>query len=228
MLRARTTPPTCITVRSAASLAAAASRTAPPSALIGSRLARRALDRRRPGRVMLSRPEPVGSTSTALPATSAVVPPGVAIEPAVRRPPARPGRRGRPARRRCCRRCRRRPEASLPPRQAELAEHELRRGRCASVVATRLPTLTCEPGAKQHAVRVLQVDVAVGDERAEDRARLVAGDAVERHRAARRLDEAHRVAGADREALPVGRPGAASTGSRSSSPPATADARRAR
>ena len=81
MLRARITPSTCITVRSAASVAAATSCTAPPSAVIAPDCTSRALTAAA-GTLMLSRPEPVGSTFTALPATSAVVPPGVVIEPA--------------------------------------------------------------------------------------------------------------------------------------------------
>ena len=145
MLRARTTPPTCITVRSAASLAAAARRTAPPSALIDPVWARRALTAAA-GTRMLSSPEPSGSTSTALPATSAVVPPGVAIEPLFETTgPASttwpPGAATMlPALSTL-------PEAWLPPDRRSLPSMNSPTST-SRAVATRLPTLTCEPGAK--------------------------------------------------------------------------------
>ena len=170
MLRARTTPPTCITVRRAGVAGGRGELHRTAVGADGSAVALRRASIAATGTLIVSRPEPVGSTLTALPATSAVVPPGVLIVPAfATRGPARTtwppdcgderafvGDRGR--------------EASLPL---------LMRSRpcmncvasTASEVATRLPTLDLRARREQHAVGVLQVDVAVGGERAEDLAR---------------------------------------------------------
>ena len=82
MLRARTMPPTCITVRRAASVAAACSTTDPPSATMLPVFASDAFTAAT-GTRMLSSPEPVGSMSTALPATMAAVPPAATMLPAL-------------------------------------------------------------------------------------------------------------------------------------------------
>ena len=98
------------------------------------------------GTLMLSRPEPVGSTATALPATSAVVPPGVVIEPAfVTTGPASTtvppdGVTMVPS-------LTTGPEASLPPERRSLPAMNWS-GSTARLVASRLPTLICAPGAK--------------------------------------------------------------------------------
>jgi hypothetical protein len=97
------------------------------------------------GTEMLKRPEPVGSMLTALPATSAVVPPGVTMLPLLATcgaasttwPPGAlvmlPSLRTVPL-------------VVVPPdrRKAPALNWSM---SAVSEVATRLPTLTCEPGA---------------------------------------------------------------------------------
>ena len=145
MLRARTTPPTCMTVRTAASVAAAASCTAPPSAVMVPDCDRRALIAAT-GTLTLSSPEPSGSMSTALPAASTVVPPGVLIEPEfeISGPASTTWPPGAvtmwPALSTL-------PIESLPPDRRSLPRMNGSRSTF-KVVATRLPTLTCAPGAK--------------------------------------------------------------------------------
>ena len=87
--------------------------------------------------------------------------------------------------------------------QAQVAGHELReiglqrrRDQAADI--------HLGPRREQHAARVLQVDMAIGAQAAENRARLVAEHTVQGHRTGRRLNEAHRRFGPDRKAGPVG------------------------
>ncbi len=134
-----------MTVRSAASVAAAASCTEPPSAVIVPDCTRRALTAAT-GTLMLRSPEPVGSMLTALPATSAVVPPGVVIEPEFETRGAAsttcpPGAELMlPA-------LLTSPEDVLPPDRRSWPSMNCPTSTL-SEVASRLPTLTWAPGAK--------------------------------------------------------------------------------